>query len=97
MASVTGRLMAQLLYQHRLRPDLGEQKRRESTQFLGLFRQGFGHFQHRQSMQNRGETGSSNPLARPTYPTLTDVQPRCGRRQLIPSSSMASCAGVSAI
>jgi len=36
------------------------------------------------------------PLA-PDYPAFSGVQLRCGRRQSIPSSSIASCAGVSAI
>jgi len=48
MAAVTGQLVAQLLDQHRLRLHLGQQKRREPPQFLGIFRQGFGHVQHSQ-------------------------------------------------
>lgn len=37
MAAVTGKLVAQLLDQHRLRLHFGEQKRRELPQFLGVF------------------------------------------------------------
>nr|WP_230980534.1 hypothetical protein [Oryzicola mucosus] len=44
MASVTGELVAQLLYQHRLRLHFGQ--RHEPPQFLGVVRQGFGHVQH---------------------------------------------------
>ncbi|SUZ33298.1 hypothetical protein ROE7235_03067 [Roseibaca ekhonensis] len=49
MAAVTGQLVTQLLYQHRLRLHLGKQKRREPAWFLGIFGQGFGHVQHGQS------------------------------------------------
>jgi len=35
--------------QQRLRLHFGQQKRREPPQFLGVFRQGFGHVQHGQS------------------------------------------------
>jgi hypothetical protein len=49
MASVTGQLMAQLLYQDRLRLHLCQQKRREPPQVFGVFRQGFGHVQHGKS------------------------------------------------
>jgi hypothetical protein len=49
MASVAGQLMAQLLYQHRLRLHLCQQKRREPPQVFGVFRQGFGHVQHGKS------------------------------------------------
>ena len=43
MASVTSKLVAQLLDQHRLRLHFGQQKRREPPQFLGVFGQGFGY------------------------------------------------------
>jgi hypothetical protein len=53
VAAMTGELVAQLLDQHRLRLHLGQQKRREPPQFLGIFGQGFGHVQHDQSYQNK--------------------------------------------
>ena len=65
MAAVTGELVAQLLDQRCLRLHLGEQKRREPPQLLGVFGQGFGHVQHGQSYQNKGETGIPNVLSRP--------------------------------
>ena len=97
MSAVTRELVAQLLDQHRLRLHLGEQKRREPPQFLGVFGQRFGHVQHGQSYQSKGKTGIPDMLSRPVYPALRGVQLRCGRRQSIPSSSIASCAGVRAI
>jgi hypothetical protein len=95
MVAVTRELVAQLLDQHRLRLHLGEQKRREPPQFLGIFRQGFGHVQHGRSYQSKGKTGIPNVLSRPVYPALRGVQLRCGRRQSIPSSSIARLAPAS--
>tara|TARA_R110002124_G_scaffold287237_1_gene471815 strand:- start:860 stop:991 length:132 start_codon:yes stop_codon:yes gene_type:complete len=39
--TLTGQLMAELLNQNGLRLYLGQQKRRELPQFIGVFRQGF--------------------------------------------------------
>lgn len=95
MAAVTGELVAQLLDQRRLRLHFGQQERREHPQFLGIFGQEFGHLQHGQSYQNKGETGIANMLSCAVYPALGGVQLRRGRRQSIPSSSIARLAPVS--
>ena len=46
MVAVTRQLVAQLRCQQRLRLHLGQQERREASQVLGIFRQGFGNVQH---------------------------------------------------
>ena len=46
MVAVTRQLVAQLRCQQRLRLHLGQQKRRETSQVLRVFGQGFGNVQH---------------------------------------------------
>ena len=98
MAAMTGKLVTQLLYQHCLRLHLGQQKRREPSQFFGVFRQRFDHVQHGRIIPDRpGPWESRKGRSPPVYPALSGFQLRCGRRQSIPSSSIANCAGVRAI
>jgi hypothetical protein len=58
--ALTGQLMPQLLDQDSLRPNLSQQKSRELSQFVGVFRQSFVDVQHGQTIAKQQRDG--NPL-----------------------------------
>ena len=93
---MSGKLMAQLLDQDRLRLDLGQKPRGEAAQFLGVFRQGQGLIEHAGSLSHCIPCGNHLIADQADYPAARGRHVRCGARQSIPSRSIASCAGVSA-
>jgi hypothetical protein len=98
MRLVSSQLVAQLLDQDRLRLHLGQKSRRESAQLLGIFGKGNDLVEHDQVYLTGSPMGILAEQCRAViadYPAAEGCQVRCGIRQSMPSSSIASCAGVS--
>lgn len=83
-------LMSKPLDQDGLGLHLSQQKRCELSQFFRIFRQGFGHVQHAFLQQKKAATGIPKRKPGELYPAFSGFQLRCGRRQSIPSRSMAN-------
>ena len=97
MGTMARPLVPQLLDQNGLRLHFGQQKGGECPQFRRVFRQRFGDIQHDETIAKQGVCGNPKTAKRSIYPAVKGRQVRCGNRQSIPSSSIANCAGVSAI
>ena len=85
------------LDQNRLRLHFGQQKCGERPQFRRVFLQRFGDIQHEETIAKQAVYGNPKTAKPSIYPAVKGRQVRSGKRQSIPSSSIANCAGVSAI